>query len=360
MKQFLLAALLALCLIPGALAENAAPATASQVQTYEQLLTSIREVRAASGKRIERFANLEKVRESWETGKLIDEHVLQNKERAGYGQQVIKRLSKDLHTGEAELYYMLRFFRLYPILPKSPDLNWSDYRELLSVKDEAVRKGLEERIAKENWDIERIREEIRKLKSSKNPEEETKPKPKLIARLGKVGTYKIVKAKAGPEAGKLVIDLGFSNYYKTSKDLRFKEGDILESIPALSGPASAPSDKIRGSKRLTEDLYTYRAYVFDIVDGDTIKAVIDLGFGVRSVQTLRLRGLDAPEMNTTDGKKAKSFLEKMLTEDGKSKPVLIRTVRSDKYDRYLANVFVDGVYINQKLLDEGLAVQMQE
>ena len=40
--------------------------------------------------------------------------------------------------------------------------------------------------------------------------------------------------------------------------------------------------------------------------------------------------------------------------------VLIRTVKSDKYDRYLADVWVGETYLNQKLIDKGLAVRVSE
>ena len=105
-----------------------------------------------------------------------------------------------------------------------------------------------------------------------------------------------------------------------------------------------------------------------------IKVSIPLGFGFTTVQKLRLRGLDAPEIESAEGKEAKAFLEQKLrsTEAEKQEkslplasglsvsPVLIRTTKSDKYDRYLADVWVAGQYLNQALLDEGLAVQVNE
>lgn len=49
-----------------------------EVQTYEQLLHAIRGVRAASQQRIEQTVDQEKVREAWETGKLVDSHRLES------------------------------------------------------------------------------------------------------------------------------------------------------------------------------------------------------------------------------------------------------------------------------------------
>ncbi len=128
----------------------------------------------------------------------------------------------------------------------------------------------------------------------------------------------------------------------------------------------------------------------EVIDGDTLKAAIDLGLGVWTVQKLRLRGLDAPEIESAEGREAKAFLEKQVTRGCKklqdvakgsekskttqpletsgnllqpleiSCPVLIRTSKSDKYDRYLADLFVNGEYINQTLIDEGLAARVSE
>jgi endonuclease YncB( thermonuclease family) len=378
MKKTVLSLFLTLFLTSPAVSWNETPSAnpsqvTPQVQTYDQLVAAIRQARAASEARVEEAVQQEKVREAWETGKLIDAHVLQHKERANYGEQVLERLAKDLETSRTELSYMLQFARAYPIFPAPEKLSWASYRELLSLNDSAERAELTEKAEKEHWTQDQTREEVKKRKAAKNEAPAPVKEKPLTAKPGKPGTYKFVKATVGPETGKGVIDLGFSNYYRTSRDLHFKEGAILEVIPAFPEGASAPSDLIKLSKRTAEDLFTYRAWVVNVLDGDTVKAVIDLGFGVRSVQVLRLRGLDAPELVSKEGKEAKAFLEKELriTEAEKQEkslplasgfsasPVLIKTVKSDKYDRYLADVWVAGTYINQKLVDEGFAVRVQ-
>jgi len=361
-----------------------------QVGTYEQLVAAIRKTRAASQARVEQAVRQEKVRECWETGRLIDAHVLQHKERADYGENVLERLSADLGTSRTELSYMLQFARAYPILRTSEELTWSHYESLLALNDDKEREEVSALASKEKWPLKRLREEVKKRKAAKHETAEPVAEEKLTAKLGKPGTYRMVKAKVGPEAGKLVIDLGFSNYYKTSRDLRFKEGAIIEVLFAAPEGGSSPSDKIKLSKRTSADLYTYRAYVHRVLDGDTIEAVIDLGFGVRSVQTLRLRGIDAPELVSKEGKEAKAELERMLgvansqensamRNAQRATDVLIKTIKSDKYDRYLADLFVApapngqgrlrqeldvpvraDVYVNQKMVDEGFAARVRD
>ncbi|HOE68239.1 MAG TPA: DUF1016 N-terminal domain-containing protein [Candidatus Omnitrophota bacterium] len=364
---------------PAALPAAQAPASSSavpEVATYTELLAAIRKARAASEARVEAAVEQEKVREVWETGRLIDEHILLHKERADYGEQVMARLAGDLETSRSELYRMLEFYRAYPIFAHARKLNWSDYRDLLGVNDVKARDVLAERAENEKWTRERLRDEIRKLKTEKEgadpaprPERSDLSAPEVLrASPGKPGTYRYVKATVGPEAGRNVIDLGFSNYYRTSRELSFRDGALIETLSTFR-EASSPSDKIRLSRRAAADLYTYRAWIVRVLDGDTVKAVIDLGFGVRSTQVLRLRGIDAPELVSADGKKAKEFLEKKLGlaegEGLSDRMVLVRTEKSDKYDRYLADLFYTDkngreIYLNQEILAAGLAIRMGE
>jgi len=96
-----------------------------------------------------------------------------------------------------------------------------------------------------------------------------------------------------------------------------------------------------------------------VIDGDTLWAVIDIGFGTQVREKLRLRGLDTPELGSPEGEKAKRFVIGLLPAGSK---ILLKTTRSDdKYGRYVADVYYtdkDGKeqYLNNLLLQEGLAV----
>ena len=77
-------------------------------------------------------------------------------------------------------------------------------------------------------------------------------------------------------------------------------------------------------------------------------------------QKLRLRDLDCPEMDTAEGRAAKRFTESFLD---RGTAVTICTTKPDKYDRYLADVFVerDGEpkFLNNALLENGHAVRKE-
>ncbi len=322
--------------------------TVPAVETYKQLVTAIRQVRSESRLRIEQAVEQEKVREAWQTGKLIDEHVLQHKDRADYGKQVLVRLAKDLGTSQTELSFMLQFARAYPIDSPANKLSWAHYRELLSFNDSKERDEIAAQAAREGWGRDRVRQEVYRRQASKRPAEEIFSMI-LTAKPGKLQTYRIVRAQAGKYKGQLVIDLGFSNYYRPEQKLRFEEGDIVQVV-------KGKLKKLDGGSEA--DRYMYEADIFKVIDADTFTAVIDLGFGFNTVQKLRLRGLDAPEMESAEGKEAKEFLEHQLSFPRSQ--VLIRTSKSDKYDRYLADLFVDGEYVNQKLVERGFATIVED
>jgi micrococcal nuclease len=110
-------------------------------------------------------------------------------------------------------------------------------------------------------------------------------------------------------------------------------------------------------------MYEYKAKVINVVDGDTIDVVIDLGFDIKYSTRVRLYGINTPETRSRNkkekdaGLKAKCRLTELLLN---SEPgVIIRTIKDDsveKYGRLLANIFLNGVNVNELLLQEGLAV----
>ena len=112
------------------------PKSGRSLSDYTALRNRVREALRLGRERAERAVEQEKVRTSWEIGKLINEHILLNKARADYGKQVLKRLSHDLEISERELHYMAEFAKTYPILRTSAKLTWGDYEALLRINDD--------------------------------------------------------------------------------------------------------------------------------------------------------------------------------------------------------------------------------
>jgi micrococcal nuclease len=109
-------------------------------------------------------------------------------------------------------------------------------------------------------------------------------------------------------------------------------------------------------------MYTYSAEVTRVVDGDTIKIDLDLGFGVwYRNQRVRLNGIDTPESRTKDkdekirGELSKSKLKELIEE----KRVKITTAinPNDKFGRILGSIETkDGIKVNEWLVANNYAV----
>jgi micrococcal nuclease len=107
----------------------------------------------------------------------------------------------------------------------------------------------------------------------------------------------------------------------------------------------------------------YVRKVENVVDGDTIDVLIDLGFDILFQSRVRLAGIDTPESRTSDkaekvlGLESKEYLKKYLKD---ANSVIIKTEKmdsSEKYGRILGWVYVNGdtESLNDKMINDGYA-----
>jgi micrococcal nuclease len=107
----------------------------------------------------------------------------------------------------------------------------------------------------------------------------------------------------------------------------------------------------------------YVRKVENVVDGDTIDVLIDLGFDILFQSRVRLAGIDTPESRTKDlkekalGIESKEYLKKALKD---AKSVVIKTEKmdsSEKYGRILGWVYINGdtVSLNDMMINDGYA-----
>ena len=110
-------------------------------------------------------------------------------------------------------------------------------------------------------------------------------------------------------------------------------------------------------------MYEYKVKVTNVIDGDTIDVVIDLGFDIFTNRRVRLAGIDTPESRTADlnekkfGMEAKDYLKHLL---GNAGNVVVKTLANDpneKYGRVLGQVYVDSsaISVNDLLVSRGYA-----
>jgi micrococcal nuclease len=105
-------------------------------------------------------------------------------------------------------------------------------------------------------------------------------------------------------------------------------------------------------------MYTYKATIVDVYDGDTVTAVVDLGFRINFTIKIRLAGINTPEIRGVErpqGLISKQRLEELIL----NKKVILHTQkdRQEKFGRWLGVIYLlnSNVSINEQLLKENLA-----
>ena len=119
-------------------------------------------------------------------------------------------------------------------------------------------------------------------------------------------------------------------------------------------------------------MYHYRVKLLKVVDGDTVDVDVDLGFDVwLRNQRIRLYGIDTPESRTRDkeekrfGIRAKQHLSHMIATEiehgalvgaDTKKQISLQSLGRGKFGRILGVLFVDGVNVNEKMIEDHHAV----
>lgn len=96
-------------------------------------------------------------------------------------------------------------------------------------------------------------------------------------------------------------------------------------------------------------LWHYRARCIRVIDGDTVVVLVDTGFGSRHEVTLRVAGIDAPEIDTPEGLAAADALARIVARGGGGEwPLRVRTSRlrsgreAMSFSRYVGSLAVVG------------------
>ena len=178
--------------------------------------------------------NVALVQRNWLLGYRIASEEMQGEERAEYGSELIKNLSKKLTQSYGKgfdyssLYKFVRFYKEFPeildsVRPKSlPLLSWTHYRILLQVNDKEARDWYEKEAIEQTWSVRTLQRNIssqyyyRMLKTQKKELVESEMK-KLTAPYQN-DTLEFIKNPVIAEF------LGFS------QDTDFTESDLEKSI----------------------------------------------------------------------------------------------------------------------------------
>ena len=260
---------------------------------YAKLLSDLRKLWETGKAKAQRAVSRQLLQTYWEIGgRIADEKLTDN---AGYEKAVMERLAEDMRTDMTTLYRCVQFHDTYKTVPESESLSWSHFRVLLTVKDPKERDFYTKEAEAKHWTRDQL--------------------------------------------------------------LKAVQGDVFSDDKAVKKTKKLP--------RPIGATYVFKAIVLEVVDGDTLLVDVDCGFEIKKKERIRLAGIDCPEMITDEGKEAAEYVRNQLA---RVPFVMLRTTKVDINGRFLGHVFyslddtmekddiyTDGRYLNQELLDRGLA-----
>jgi hypothetical protein len=123
---------------------------------------------------------------------------------------------------------------------------------------------------------------------------------------------------------------------------------VVERIDTAEAPVTQEMRAVKTPDR------EYPCEVREILDGDTVRISLALGFDLTLTDSARLYGLDCPELPTPEGQAAKAFTEQWLARH-KGFAFTAHGKGRDKYHRLLGTIIGDGESLNAALLESGHA-----
>jgi len=131
------------------------------------VIREIKEILYTARENVSKAVNNELLLAYWNIGRVIIEYEQAGANKAAYGKQLLKTLSKELtkELGKgfsvSNLQYMRRFYLSYPKQQTlSVKLSWSHYCELLNVSDMNARDFYEKEAINSSWSVRELKRQI--------------------------------------------------------------------------------------------------------------------------------------------------------------------------------------------------------
>ncbi len=144
----------------------------SVYQKSENILSDIQNIIETSQRQAYHAVDTILSQRNWLIGYRIAEEEIDGSDRAEYGANIIKRLSKELTAkygkgyDRSNLYHCLRFYKEFPQIVDTAcrqshiRLSWSHYRALLQVADSAARNWYEKEAYEQTWSVRTLQRNI--------------------------------------------------------------------------------------------------------------------------------------------------------------------------------------------------------
>ncbi len=332
---------------------------------YKNLRRNIMHELNVAKMKMVRYVDEQRVLGFWNVGQMIDTYLLDAEHKTVKGERLFQLLEDDTKISKRNLYQSVKLYNLYPKLEARPLLTWTHYTVLITIKQKEERERWEKKIFKESINSTAFKSLMREQRLLERQSQcMDLPRDLLEDVRGQIYTYRVAKVNfMQSHNSPHMLDCGFDIHIDQANGeaFNFKQLGVVRAAKNTNQFALTLTSKVK-----IDQLYTYKALVERVVDGDTIIVAIDCGFGIWSRQRLRLKGIDTPELTTVTGKRAKRFVEEKL----KNLPfIIVKTYGTGKYDRYLVDIYYSpkendpqsvashGSFLNQDLLDAYLATK---
>ena len=138
----------------------------------DDIICDMRDIIEASQQQAYQAVNFALVQRNWLLGYRIAEEELKGENRAEYGKEIIKQLSKELSDiygkgfTKTNLYSFYSFYKTFPEIFHSvsgksiPLLSWTHYRVLLQVNDTEAREWYAKEAAEQTWSVRTLQRNI--------------------------------------------------------------------------------------------------------------------------------------------------------------------------------------------------------
>ena len=139
----------------------------NEVMIPQDMIAQIREIMNTARYNVAREVNNEQLFAYWNIGRVIVEHEQNNNERAEYGKQTLRQLSRVLSKefgkgfSRSNLHNMRQFYLDYPKFQSlTGKLTWTHYCELMSISDRDRRSFYEKECERSGWSVREMKRQI--------------------------------------------------------------------------------------------------------------------------------------------------------------------------------------------------------
>lgn len=193
----------------------------------QSVVTEIKSIIALAKDKAIRAVDNERTLMYWHIGQRIFEEEQQGKERAGYGEYLIKYLSEQLQPEYGsgfsirQINLYRQFYRTFPIVSTLyAQLSWSQYKLLLSVGNQDSREFYIAETVKNNWTVRQLERQI-----------DSNLYERLLLSNDKESVLAVAKNEKLPSDAKEIIkDPMYLEFLGLKKEAAYYEKDLENSI----------------------------------------------------------------------------------------------------------------------------------